>query len=290
MAESMGPGTDWLQLLLASWLDVALALCLGLIVLRGALAPATVTRLPHLTRHIAWLLGLGLAGDLLVATQAMTEAGLAGLPAALWLVLNQTTFGITAWIALAAWGLLILGTTRRGPARLQLLGAIALAYAVAAIGHVADHGLLSRAALVNTVHVLSAGAWAGSVALCVLFLRDWPAWSPPERSALARRLSRVATFAVPLVIATGIANGVRMLAHATDPIGSLYFKLLAGKVALVGLAVLLGLWNRWVWMRQLDRGEANGARAFARVLATEAVLLILVLGLAATLGTTMPPE
>lgn len=176
-----------------------------------------------------------------------------------------------------------------GP-RVRLAALVALAYALAASGHVTDHGLLSGAALVNTLHVLGAGAWVGVVAIGAACLRHWPAWTQPERSRLAHRLSRVATAAVPLALATGIANGARMLGPAEHPLASPYFQWLAAKVILVGIAVLLGLWNRWTWLRRLDRGEGGDTASFAAILVFEVQVLVLVLALAAKLAATMPPD
>lgn len=293
----MGLAADWLQPASAAWVGVAFAFCLGLLLVRGALAPAMAARVPHFTRRASRLLGLGLLAWVLAATQAMTDASPTELPAALRLVLMQTTFGTTARLGLLAGLVLVLlptraeGTTRAGSsAGLRAAALAVLAYALAASGHVADRGLLSGAALVNTMHVLGAGAWAGVVLLGAVCLRDWPTWRQAERSRLAHRLSRVATVAVPLAIATGIANGVRLLGPAAQPLASPYFKLLAAKVALVGVAVLLGLWNRWRWLKRIDRGEDVGAASFAAILVVETLVLVGVLALAAKLAVTMPPE
>lgn len=299
MAESMGLAADWLQPACAAWVAAALAAGLGMTLLRGALPAASAAPLARWQRPTVWALGLGVAAWLLAATQAMTDAPRAELPAALWLVLTQTTFGRTAQVALAAWLALVClpvklhvaaaGRLGLGP-MLGLAALVALAYALAASGHVADQGLLSGAALVNSLHVLGAAAWAGTVAIGACVLRDWRAWTRPERSRLAHRLSRVATIAVPLALATGIANGVRMLGPAAHPAASPYSRLLAAKVILVGLAVLLGLWNRWGWLRRIDRGEDASAAAFAAILVFEALILVVVLGLAAKLGITQPPD
>lgn len=286
---------DWLQPLLAACALVALAACIGCTAVHDALPPTVQARLSRLERLSVWLLGASLTAMWLAATQAMTAAPLADLPTSLVLVLTQTTVGHTAWVALGAWLLLAVAVQLRGPMpnrsiTLRRLALLALGYAIAVAGHAADQGLVSRAAWVNTVHVLSACAWAGSVGVCAVLLPSWRHWSPAERGTLAHRLSTVATLAVPLVAATGIANGVRMLGPASHAADSPYFTLLMTKVALVAVAVALGLGNRWVWMKRLDAGQAAGAASFGRVLALEAADLIAVLVLAVKLGATMAPE
>lgn len=295
----MDLAADWLQPIGAAWVGATLAACIGLVLVRDALPPAAAARNPRHMHAATGLLGLGLVAWVTAASQAMTDASPSGLPAAIWLVLTETTFGRTAALGLASWVLLALSASaqpvaaaaRDGPrAALRWAALIGLAYALAATGHVADRGLISGAALVNTLHVLGGAAWAGVVVIGASHLRDWSAWSSRERSRLAHRLSRAATIAVPIALATGIANGVRMLAGAEDLASSPYVRLLLAKVLLVGVAVLLGLRNRWRWLQRLDRGEDAGAASFATILIVETLVLVGVLALAAKLAVTMPPE
>lgn len=294
----MSLAAQWLQPLFAAWIDMALAACAGIAAVRGAAPPSAACRLPVLARRAAILLGVGLAGYLSVATVAMAQPSLADFPGALRVVLTRTDFGDMGLTSAAAWLALMTAAClacaqpagrRQFPNLLFLLGVAVFAYARAATGHAADHGFLSVAVLVHTLHILSACAWAGSIGIGVLLVAAWRDWSGPQRSVLAHRLSTIATMAVPGALVTGLFNVVRMLGHSSHVAGSLYLEILITKIALVALAVALGTWNRWSWMKRLDNGRDDGSRGFGMVLAAESVVLLVVLALAAKLGTTMPP-
>ncbi|HEU0229980.1 MAG TPA: CopD family protein [Burkholderiaceae bacterium] len=294
----MDLATQWLQPLFAAWIDVALIASAGIVVVRGAMPPSVATRLPALARRIALLLGVGLVAYLAAATVAMAEPSLVDFPGALWLVLTKTDFGDMGWVALAAWLMLMAATCaacrppvrkRTFPDLLFITGLAAFAYARAATGHAADHGFLSVAVLVHTVHIVSACAWAGSIGICVLSVSTWRTWTTPQRSKLAHRLSTTATIAVPAVVASGLINVIRALGHSSHPGGSSYLDIAIAKISLVAIAVVLGTWNRQSWMTRLDDGQDAGARGFGRVLLVEAIVLVVVIVLAAKLGTTMIP-
>lgn len=295
----MSLAAQWLQPFFGAWLDSALALCLGAAVLFTALPAPAVPRLTAFTRGAVVALGVGLAAYLGVSTQAMTDSGFADIIPSLWLVLNQTDFGGMIWLAAAAWLILAIaislpsGKHRAAPAwptaTLYLAGVLLFSVARAATGHTADKGFFSMAVLIHTIHILTAGAWVGAIAASLIFMPRWKLWTGPECSALAHRLSSMATVVVPLVALAGIGNAIRMLGHAQDPWGSEYLNLLIVKVLLVAVAIALGSWNRWFWMPHLDRGHKGGLAGFAWVLGVELVVLVAVVLIAAKLGTTMPP-
>ncbi|TBR72414.1 MAG: hypothetical protein EPN64_18185 [Burkholderiaceae bacterium] len=287
--------TTWMQPLFAAWMDMALAAAVGVAVVRTAVtSTASSARLASMARRACALLGIGLAAYLCAGTVAMTETNVADLPASLWLVLTQSHFGAMIWLALAAWIMLMVATVRSaGQIRnsLFVVGLIGFALARAATGHAADQGFVSFSVLIHTAHVLAATVWAGSVGICVLLTSDWSDWSgwqPRQRSALAHRVSEVATLALLVVVGSGLFNVARTLAHASNPWGSAYAWVLLAKLCAVAIATGLGARNRWYWLAQLDHDQVNGAKGFRRVLLVEAMLLLVVLALAAKLGTTMP--
>jgi len=282
----------WMQPLFAAWLNIALAAAVGVAVLRTAVTSAvSAERLARIARRACALLGIGLAAYLCAGTVAMTETSIINLPSSLWLVLTQSHFGAMIWFALAAWIILTVATAGfawRGRNDLFTTGLIGFALARAATGHAADHGFISLAVLIHTTHVLAATAWAGSVGMSVLLTSDWAGWQLQQRSALAHRLSEVATLALVVVVGSGLLNVARTLGHASNPLGSAYAWLLLAKLCAVAIAAGLGLRNRWYWLARLDRDQVAGTEGFRRVLIIEAAVLLVVLALASKLGTTMP--
>ncbi|MGS0743402.1 copper resistance D family protein [Glaciimonas sp. GG7] len=285
---------DWLQPLMAAVLNTALAIAVGVAVLRpAALSAAHAARLTSMCRQACSLLGFGLVGYWCAGTVAMTQTSLADLPASLWLVLTQSHFGAMLWVALAAWiTLMVSAFSVALPARntVLTLGLMGFSLARAATGHAADHGFLSIAVVIHTLHVLAATAWAGAVVVCVLLTPDWSGWPLQQRSALAHRLSEVATLALVAVVGTGLFNIARTLGQASHIWDSAYAWILLAKLIAVALAAALGVRNRWYWLAQLDDDNAAGAGGFRRILFIEMVLLLVVLAIAAKLGTTMPAQ
>ena len=288
----MSLAADLMQPLFAGLLDITLAAAVGVAVLQGGvLSTVTLARLAGIVRQVCVLLGVVLAAYLYAGTVAMTETSIAGLPAALWLVLTQSHFGGMIWLALTSWIILMMSTSSIAlPLRngLFMTGLVGFALARAATGHAADQGLASFSVLIHTVHVLAATAWAGSVGICVLLTSGWSNWPLEQRSALAHRVSKIATLALLLVVGSGLFNVARTLGHADNPWSSAYAWILLAKLCVVGIAAGLGARNRWHWLARLDRDQAAGTTGFRQVLLVEAVVLLIVLALAAKLGTTMP--
>lgn len=292
---------NWLQPLFSFWIDATLSVVGGVLVMSGAVPQRDWKPMLAVLRVAVVLLGLGLVVYLSVATVAMTDTGAADFTGYLWIVVTGTDFGAMVWVAACAWLILMLAAflghtawqaVESLPPHTQVLwasGLVLLAYARAATGHAADHGFFSVAVMVHTAHVLAACLWVGSALVFVRLLCFWKTWAPSEQCGLAHRLSSLATIVVPLVAATGVVNAFRTLGGAAHVWGSPYLWILLAKLALVVVAVILGSWNRWVWMVRLDAGRAGALRGFTNVLAAEAIVLCNVLLLAAKLGTTATP-
>ncbi|PUA20502.1 copper resistance D family protein [Glaciimonas sp. PCH181] len=289
---------SWLQPLVAAVMTAALATAVGIAVLRpvlqaGKLSAITADRLDSITRWACSLLGIGLLGYWCAGTIAITDTSLDDLPNSLWLVLTQSHFGTMIWLSLVAWLVLMLATfsvALPGRHGLFVLGLIGFSLARAATGHAADQGFISIAVAVHTAHVLAATAWVGSVVVCVLITADWVRWELTQRSALAHRLSEVATLALVVVVCSGLFNVARTLGHASNIWASDYVWILLAKLFTVAIAAALGVRNRWHWLAELDRGQQTGASGFRRVLLAEMVLLLVVLAIATKLGITMPAQ
>lgn len=289
---------NWLQPLFAAVMNAALAMAVGVAVLRPVLQPAalsvaTLRGLVATARWACWLIGIALAAYWCASTIAMTDSQLTDLPASLWLVLTQSHFGSMVWLAFAAWVLLTITTISvKIPARdnLFVLGLIVFALARAATGHAADEGFFSFSVLIHTAHILGATAWVGSVLVCILLSGDWELWPLTQRVALAHRLSEVATWAFVVVVASGLFNVARALENASNIWASDYTWILLAKLCAVAIASGLGLRNRWHWMTQLDSDRPKGAAGFRYILMAELIVLLIVLAFAAKLGTTMPAQ
>ncbi|MDN0076876.1 CopD family protein [Crenobacter sp. SG2303] len=269
----------------STWLlDLLVALLIGFSLLRPAASDAPRFRLwPWLG-----LLGADYLIYLLGRVSAMSGQSLAGALPAVGMVISQTHFGMMWGIGAAGW-LAMLGLASSGPATMRRLWPLALlvfVYSHAATGHVADAGFVSLAALVHIGHLLATGAWAGSVFVFLLrHHRSSDAFSHGE----ARQLSVLAAWAMVLVLASGVLNAWRMLHGTQAPWSEPYGLLLIAKTVLVVVALTLGTINRLGVLPQLLSGKTKARPRFLSLLYPEAVVFVLLFGLAALLSATSPP-
>ena len=249
-----------------------------------------------------WLLDQGRLNWRIAALASLTfllllpvsGAGMAGvevtavlpvLPAIL-----STHFGYVWLVGMLAMALLLIVALR--PSGTLASGVIlaGFVYLRACTGHVADAGMVSLAAAVHTVHLLAAGAWAGSV--CVFVTRY--SFGPATFDArAARRLSQLAAWALLLIALTGAANVWRMLTMAGPAVSGFWQQpwgvILKVKLLLVGVAVLLGATNRWSVLPALDLNTLSARRRFLALLWLELLAFAGVFACAALLGSTSPP-
>ncbi|MCW3478845.1 CopD family protein [Neisseriaceae bacterium JH1-16] len=267
----------------STWLlDLLVALLIGFTLLRSAAVTAQSRCRPWLV-----LLGVDYLCYLLGRVAAMSGQPLAESWSAVGVVVTQTHFGLMWSIGAAAWLALLVGSGHGPLRRLWPLALLVFVYNHAATGHVADAGFVSVAALVHTVHLLATGAWAGSV---FAFLMQHRGGSGQYSHEEARQLSDVAAWAMVLVLASGVLNAWRMLHGAQAPWGVAYGELLIAKAALVVVALTLGAVNRLVVLPDLLMTGKAGARSrFLALLYPEAVVFVLLFGLAALLSATSPP-
>jgi putative copper resistance protein D len=109
-------------------------------------------------------------------------------------------------------------------------------------------------------------------------------------------LSRSATFALIGIFITGLYASWRSLDGFGNLFGNPYGNTLVAKLLLVGVAAMLGGFNRFIVMPPWLARESAGNAApevlparFRRVLWIEAVVLMAVVVLAAWLASTSPP-
>jgi copper resistance protein D len=277
----------------------------------GSVACTALFRQIGVTTPAAALRGLqfGTWGGLLLAslaalwlqTMLMSGASFAEAGQAVGTVLKQSHYG-RAWL-LSLMGLLLALRGSVGRPRslfLGLLGACAYVAGRAAASHAADGGDFSVPEAVHTVHLLATALWAGCVistaCLCGRQGRLALVLRTPEQAAGFRiRLSQLASAALAVVVASGIYNAV----HDTARVGGAWLTtgwghLLAVKIVLVILALMLAALNRVENVPALRGLQRTGAqpevalRRFDHWLIGEAVMMVMILAVAATLGHTAP--
>ncbi|VVD74064.1 copper resistance D family protein [Pandoraea anhela] len=327
MSADLAAGT-W-QPATAGLLDLALALALGVLLLRSPHAVRRGLTLRVLPAFAAGLALLAWLAYVLASTEAMTGGDwetLSAMAGDVWLVLTQSHFGRAQWIAGLGAALLCAGAWAWYDARRRLravmpvaddprdrhrrrehrqeryargvyaAGAVILALARAGTGHAADAVTPWLAIGIHTLHVAAAAAWTGALLVAGCAIPGWRHWPVGARAAYGDRLSSVATLAMVVALVTGAFNAWRTLGENASLWFSAqnapYLAWLVTKLVLVACAALLGAWNRWHFLPRLalDTGETPfDTTAFARVVAVEALVLVMVMSLAAKLGTTMPP-
>lgn len=300
--------TDWLwigQVAMAALVNVSYAFALGSALYgawldkdgRSPVSPARAAwlRAQRSLRAAALVLPVALIMWLLYESASISGEPLPSAFGVVPTVLTQTHVGL-AWSVAFGGALLLFATAfaATGLVRDGILwiALIATAAGRAALGHAADAGFASAALGLHTLHVLSASAWSGVVmagGLAVLPVLG----TSTARGILIRtstQVSNVALFAVGLVLATGVFNGIRgtggSLAALTE---SAWGHVLLFKLGLVALALVLGGYNRIVAMPQLRRSASTAAaRRFVNVIHLEAIVMIGVLVLAAVLARSVP--
>jgi putative copper resistance protein D len=280
--------------------DRVLALDRRLLGLAGvALAAAMTAGFVDLARQAVVAEGVGVARGVIVQTVGAllveTRYG------EVWLVRQML------WLLLAA--LLVLRGAERGLAdwlALRLAG-LALAAASLAAGAASGHAASAPdrpalAIVVDAVHLLAAGAWAGALPALALFLRAAIARVdplPPLAAAVAvRRFSTLGLACVALLLATGVHGVVQQVGGVPAMLGTTYGRWLVLKLALLVPLLAVALVNLTVLRPRLERAIADtaasdvGARRpvarLVRSVLVETGLVAAVLGVVAVLGLTTP--
>lgn len=318
----------------ATWLDVlAIVTCVGF-----TACDAWVVRRTGAGRGSAvfwrWLGAaitlLSLSSGVLLASRTleMSSAPASALTDLIPLVLHKTHFGDLWLVRLAALGALWLawplGRRRkwRGPVTgVMLLALAVVSFTRSATGHAGGHGDFSLAVWVDVLHVISVGAWVGTLFAMSLAVFPWLRQHDHlDRGAVADVFSRLSTLsgiALLIIVVTGIFNAYKGLGQPSALWQSRYGLILIGKLILVGLMVCIGAHNRYVKLPRLRKwaGHETAARqllsilsGFPRIFArtanvpepdplrgceravgTESVLALVALLAAALLHHTIPP-
>jgi putative copper resistance protein D len=237
---------------------------------------------------------------------AMAEVPVTEAAGATWSMLTSTHLGL-AWsigmvgLAIAAVGAFMRGDPRTGPPLVTLASLAVFWYTRGMVSHAASEGDFSVRLLSDWAHLGLISVWVGEVMLAgVITLRASGALAATDRRARAayvESLSNSATFALTGILVTGIYAVWRTVGEWENLVGNPYGNTLVAKLLLVGVAAVLGGFNRFVvmppWLTRESAGNPAPAFLPARfrlVLWIEALVLLAVVVLAAWLASTSPPS
>jgi copper transport protein len=151
-------------------------------------------------------------------------------------------------------------------------GAVLLGFSAA--GHAAALDPRWLWVALDMVHLAGASLWLGGVLLLVPLSRAVLAM--PDTEFVARRFSTVVTIAVPVVVATGAVQTLRLAGGLDDLTATDWGRLLLVKVTVVVAVLGLAGAARWLLARE-------GAASLRRTMVVEAAAGLVVLGLVAAL-------
>jgi copper resistance protein D len=169
------------------------------------------------------------------------------------------------------------------------------------LGHAAQGGAGVYGAIMITVyaiHMLAAGAWVGGLPPLLFGLVEQRHFAPNEARIctvdILSRFSAMAMIAVTLIVASGIANaGFRVAGSFGKLFYTDYGDALLTKISVVAAMLALAYFNRFVFMPKLRSAALKRMEQITwlgRSVTLELALGVLVLGAAAVLGITPPPQ
>lgn len=133
---------------------------------------------------------------------------------------------------------------------------------------------------VDLAHLAAIAVWLGG--LVALLVAGNTTLAEPEGERFAAKFSRTATVAIPVIVATGVVQGLRLADGLDDLTVTDWGRLLLTKVTVV--AALLAVAGVSQWLLQHD-----GAASLRRTVIAETVLGVVVLGMAAGM-VALPPK
>ncbi len=282
------------------WLGyAALVGLIGAVVFALVVAPKVPTIYPdviHTAARVAMFASLVLIAAWMARLVAQSYAlGHVGVGA----ILGGTSWG-TAWIIGGAAALVALASAMiagRGASRagwlVAAVAALAAAVALPLSGHaVATPHLSTLAVVADTLHVLGAGGWLGTLLVTVVAgipvtLRGAPGARGREASALISAFSPVALFCAGLLVVTGVVAATLHLGSFGALWGSRYGQVLLVKLAVIAVLLVVAFIN-WRILRPA-LGTDRATRRIRGSAIAELGLAVIVLVVTAVLVATPPP-
>jgi copper transport protein len=151
-----------------------------------------------------------------------------------------------------------------------LLVGVGIVLTFSASGHPSASSLAGIAVFVDALHFSSVILWVGGliVVACGGVMRS------AHADVVVRRFSRMATFAIPITVLTGLWQTWHLVPALSDITQTAWGKALLIKTCFVIAAVTLGGFARWL----VQRGEGNSTH---RIVVVEVLIAVVVLGITA---------
>ncbi len=273
---------EWVQL-------ICLTFCMGVIVCRlWFFSPSTQTEFSYQGNVVsgmwklfcfglAFMIGGSVAG-LVLRSMEMSGQPVSRVASVLPLVLFKTHYGTVWLVRIGALVLLAAAKTavRYRDTRVFLVPMLILALAVSmtssASGHGSDAGDFSVPEIMDWLHLIAACLWGGG--LMVLTFSVLPGLigreggSAPLISRVAGRFSAMAGIAVAMTAITAAYNFLIGVRSVKAMIATPYGLVVAAKIALFGILINLGAFNRYVsvpLLREWAGGPAQAGSAIGRI-------------------------
>lgn len=242
----------------------------------------------------AGLGALASIGGMWAATAVMGGVSLPDARAMFWMMITTTDYGHAGCITLIAMMAVyffrvvpFFGATREW---LVLAALAVFAVTRASMGHAGEEGWWTAAMASETMHLIAIGVWAG-----VVFVSAWTtvgstALSLPlaGTSQYLESMSQAAMAAVFVIVVTGLFNAWLRIGTPSNLLHGLYAGAFLVKVALVGIALLMGGYNKFYGMGEASKSYL-GVQRVKFVLQCESILLFAVLVAAAVMTSQQPP-
>ena len=136
----------------------------------------------------------------------------------------------------------------------------------------------------DIVHFLSVAIWMGGLVTIVLLGRKWQSESPK----VIAWFSFNATIAMPIMVATGVAQAWRMMEGFQNLFSTTYGTVLSIKVVLVVMAIAAGTKARQIFKDKKVDSEDLKKIKFSKTIVVESVIGLVVLAVTAVL-VSVPP-
>jgi copper transport protein len=157
---------------------------------------------------------------------------------------------------------------------------IALVLTYSSVGHANAQHPASLWIAVDAIHLTAISLWIGGL---LMFAFGTSAWlTDPDAERIVRRFSLIAMVSVPVIVATGVAQTLKLAGNLDDVTSTSWGRTLLVKVAVVTVLVAIGGVSQWLLRN-------DGPSALKRTVLVEALIGIVVVGLAAGL-VTLPPQ